>query len=337
VQIVPAQVNGQSSKTKIAGQAVHPDKAYSEWVQAQSNPDLKPEDKVKSTVNTFFIIMYDSWVEGTLLDFGFLFAQSDPQAYEDYAYERGLMHYLLEGWKYWNALLVSYDYHPKFYDLKVNEREATVAMCPKASIVIRRTPDSVNNGPWTDYVFSLESVSGQWLIRSVRCNDENHEAFPHGTDFGQMAADLPDRMKAFEAQAEAEHRESMQNDPKYREMMETREKKRQEQLNAPKIEPERLEFYNKISGYYEVGKKLVLLIYVHNNSLMAQWEHNPEGAIMQPTGTSPEEFTIRSKDGQAYHLRFIIDDENGTIRCLIQNGKSELETTKVNIQDHQWP
>ena len=330
----PAQVNGKGSKTKIAGLAVHPDKSYSEWRQAQFNPDLKPEDRIKSTVNAFFLIKYDSWVQGTLLDFGFLFAQTDPQAYEDYAYERGLMHYLLEGWRYGNNLLLRYEYQPKFYDLKINEREATVVMRPKAGIVHRRAPHRVDNGPWTDYVFILELAGGQWLIRKVLCNDELHEAYPHGTDFDQLAADLPARVKEYNArvaQAEVEHRERMRKDPEYRKFIESREKMRQERLNAPKIEPERLEFYNKISGYYEAGKKLVLFIYVHNNNLMARWEHNPEGAVMQPTGTSPEQFTLLGKDGETYHLRFIIDDENRTIKCLIQNGKLELETTKVDI------
>jgi hypothetical protein len=333
VDSAPAQVNGESGQTKIAGQAVHPDKAYSEWIQAQSNPDLKPEDKIKSTVNAFFIIKYDSWVQGTLLDFGFLFAQTDPQAYEDYAYERGLMHYLLEGWKYGNNLLLSYEYQPKFYDLKVNDQEATVVMRPKAGIVHRKMPQRVHNGPWTDYVFSLELTGGQWLIRKVLCNDENHEIYPHGTDFGQLAADLPDRLKEYNArvaQAEVEHRERMQKDPEYRKFIEGREKMRQERLNAPKIEPERLEFYNKISGYYEAGKKLVLFIYVHNNRLMARWKHDPEGEIMQQTGTSQYEFSLNSKNGQTYHLKFIIDDENRTIKCLIQNGKLELETTKID-------
>jgi hypothetical protein len=66
---------------------------------------------------------------------------------------------------------------------------------------------------------------------------------------------------------------------------------------------------------------------------MAQWEHNPEGAIMQPTDTSPEEFSIRSKDGETYHLKFIIDDKNGKIECWIHNEKFELVTTKVSMQE----
>lgn len=330
VDTAPAQVNGKSSKTKIAGKAVHPDKAYSEWRLAQSNPDLKPEDRVKSTVNTFFIIKYDSWVQGALLDFDFLFAQTDPQAYEDYAYERGLMHYFLEGLKYWNMLLLSYEYQPKFYDLKVNDPEATVVMIPKAGVVYRRAPYVVDNGPWTDYVFSLELIGGQWLIRKVLCNDENHESYPHGTDFEQLAAGLPDRVKEFNAKAEAEYQERMQNDPEFRKLIESRQKMRQEQLSAKQIEPKRLEFYNKISGLYTTGNKPVLFIYVHNNNLMAKWEHNPEGAIMQQIGTSPYEFTLNGKNGQTNHLKFIIDDKNRTIKCLIQNGKLELETTKVN-------
>jgi len=340
VEIASAQTNDQSGKTKIAGQAVHPDKAYSEWVQTQLNPELKPEEKVKSTVNTFFIIKYGSWVQGTLLDFGFLFDQTDPQAYEDYAYERGLMHYFLEGLRYWNMLLLRYEYQPEFFDLKTSEREATVVMSPGASVIYRRAPDRVENGPWTDYVFTLELAGGQWLIRGVLCNDELHRVYPHGTDFEQLAADLPGRIEehnAKVAKAEAEHRERMQKDPEYKKFIESREKMRQEQLNAPKIEPERLEFYTKISGYYAAEKKTVIFIYVHNNRLMARWKHNPEGAMMPPTDTSPDEFTLHGKDGEIYHLKFIIDDENKTIKCLIQDGKSELETTKFSVQDHQRP
>jgi hypothetical protein len=172
-------------------------------------------------------------------------------------------------------------------------------------------------------------VNGQWLIRRVGCDDENHEYYPHGTDFEQLAADLPDRIRAFNEGAEAEHRERIQNDPKYREMMESREKMRQERLNAPKIEPERLEFYNKISGYYQSGNKLVIFFYVHNNMLMATWKHNPEGAVMQPIGTSPHEFSLKGENGQAYHLKFVIDEQGGITKCLIHNGKLELETTKI--------
>jgi hypothetical protein len=329
-----AQVNAQGSKTKIAGQAVHPDKLYSEWRQAQSNPDLKPEDRVKPTVNTFFIIKYESWVQGTLLDFSFLFDQTDPQAHEDYAYERGLMHYLLEGGKYGdNNLLLRYEYQPKFYDLKINEREATVVMRPKAGIVHRRAPQRVDNGPWTDYVFTLELAGGQWLIRKVLCDDELHEAYPHGTDFVQLAADLLARLEADNAKvakAEVEHRKKIQKDPEYRKFIEGRQKMLQEQLNAPKIEPERLEFYNKISGYYEAGKKLVLFIYVNNNILMAQWKQNPEGTVMQPIRTSPHEFNLKGENGQAFYLKFVIDEQGGITKCLIHNGKLELETTKIN-------
>lgn len=83
VEVDAAQVNAQGDKTKIAGKAIQADNVYNEWGLAQSNTGLKPEERVKSTVNAFFIIKFDSWVQGTLLDFGFPFAQTDPQAYEE--------------------------------------------------------------------------------------------------------------------------------------------------------------------------------------------------------------------------------------------------------------
>ena len=92
-------------QTKLAGKVTFPEKEYKEWQITQFNPDLNAEEKIKSTINTFFIAKYESWVKGILFDFDFLFDQTDVQAHEDYAYERGLMHYLLEGWKLIDDLL----------------------------------------------------------------------------------------------------------------------------------------------------------------------------------------------------------------------------------------
>ena len=102
--------------------------------QKQRDPSLETEAKTKSTVNTFFLARHESWVSGKLLDFEFLFDQSNPQAQEDYAYERGLMYYFLEAHTFRESLLYRYEYVPKFYEIKSNGREATVVMRPNAKI-----------------------------------------------------------------------------------------------------------------------------------------------------------------------------------------------------------
>jgi hypothetical protein len=211
-----------SQTTKLAGKATFPDKEYNEWRMTQFNPDLNAEEKIKSTVNTFFVIKYESWVKGILFDFDFLFDQSDAQAHEDYAYERGLMYLSLEAWKFQDSLLECYEYLPRFYEFKVDGQKATLIMIPEASIFFRTAPNMSVSGPWIDHMFSLELISGQWLIKKVSCDDERHEIYPHGTDFEKLAETIPERQKEFDAKVQKEYRERMQNDPKFMEIQDRR-------------------------------------------------------------------------------------------------------------------
>jgi len=320
-------------KTPLAGEPVFPKKEYSDWLKQQGDPFLETEAKIKSTVNTFFLVKYESWVSGKLMDFNFLFDQSDPQAHEDYAYERSLMHYLLEGWKYIGNLLSHYEYEPKFYDLKIEGKKATVMMRPKAGIIHRKTPDVIDNGPWTDYIFKLEFVSGNWLIKSIRCNDELHESYPHGTNFEQLALDLPDKIKAFNDTAEAEHRERMQNDPKYKEFIERRREQQKEQFSQQrKNEEKRLQVYHEIAGDYRFiieEKTLDISFYVQDRYLMGKQENESEGIVLQRIEGNPMEFKFRTPDGRVYELRFL-RDENGKIeKCLMSKEGKEYEGFKV--------
>jgi hypothetical protein len=75
--------------------------------------------------------------------------------------------------------------------------------------------------------------------------------------------------------------------------------------------------------------RAAFLFYVHNNILMASWKYNPNGAIMQPIVTCPHEFSLNGENGQVYHLKFVIDEQDGTVRCLIHNENLALETIKI--------
>lgn len=320
-------------KTPLVGDPISPKKEYNDWLMQQGDPSLETETKIKSTVNTFFLVKYESWVKGRLLDFDFLFDQSNPQADEDYAYERGLMHYLLEGWKYIGYLLSHYEYQPKFYDLKIEGEKAIVMMRPKAGIVHRKTPDIINNGPWTDYIFKLEFLSGQWLIKSIHCNDELHESYPHGTNFEQLAEALPDKVKAFNAMAEAERQEKMQNDSRFREFIEKRREQQQERFSQQKKNKEkRLQVYHAIAGDYRfiLEEKTVLIsFYVQDRYLMGKQENESEGIVLQRIEGNPMEFKFRPLDGYVYELRFI-RDENGKIeKCLLSVEGRKYEGLKA--------
>ncbi|MHB8094136.1 MAG: hypothetical protein ACYDH0_04265 [Candidatus Aminicenantales bacterium] len=128
LQIHPAQ-------TVLAGEAEFPKEYYDKWLAAQRDPSLNEEAKVKSTIDTYFILKYESWKTGKLLDFGFLFDLGSTKAFEDYAYERGIHLVFLTGQSYWERLLIRYDYQPKYEKIKIEGQTAEVQVRPFAEIV----------------------------------------------------------------------------------------------------------------------------------------------------------------------------------------------------------
>lgn len=74
----------------LAGEAEFPKEYYAKWLEIQHDSSLNEEAKIKSTVDTYFIQKYESWMTAKLPDFGFLFNLGNTKAFEDYAYERGI-------------------------------------------------------------------------------------------------------------------------------------------------------------------------------------------------------------------------------------------------------
>jgi len=186
----------QNKQTSLAGTTLFPNENYEGWVETQNDPTIGERSKIINTVNTYFIIKYESWLKEMLLDFGFLFDQTDEVAFEDYAYERGLLHLMLTGWRYSNTLLNHYDYKPEFNKISLVKNNAKVIMRPHSTVIFRDDPNSMYEGASTDHEFELVSQNGNWLIQSIRCNDPAHNIHPRGSDFNQLAATLIERTKA---------------------------------------------------------------------------------------------------------------------------------------------
>lgn len=194
----------KEKQTPIAGVAIFPNEEYGDWQKMQLNPAFGNREKIISTINTLFILKYESWLKKTLLDFGFLFDQDDAEALEDYAYERGLLYLSLEGWRYSNTLLKSYQYEPNFYKVSIGKSEATVKMRPNANLVHLHTQGRISSSPWTEHKISLILKSDRWLIKRIVCDDPAHNIYPHGSDFEKLAATLPDRNRDELAKHEGE-------------------------------------------------------------------------------------------------------------------------------------
>jgi hypothetical protein len=184
-------------QTILAGEAEFPKEYYDKWLAAQHDPSLSEEAKVKSTIDTYFILKYESWKTGKLLDFGFLFDLANIRAFEDYAYERGIHLVFLTSQSYRKRLLVRYDYQPRYGKINIEDQSSEVQVWPFAEIG-RNNVGRIETTPWANHDLSLIKLGGTWLIRSLFTDDERHDITPRGTDFNEKARLLPIREKARE-------------------------------------------------------------------------------------------------------------------------------------------
>lgn len=188
-------VHSAQTRAPLAGSVVFPKPEHDAWLQIQENQTLEAEDKIISTINTYFRLKFESWLRGTLLDFGFVFNLNDNNAWNDYAYERGIFHVNITGWKLYNMLLTSYEYLPEFRKIEVDGDKALVHMFPEAWISTHPTPDRTDPTPWCDHTFELVLLGGQWLIQKITCDDPFYYAHPRGTDFDKAAESLAKDIK----------------------------------------------------------------------------------------------------------------------------------------------
>lgn len=83
----------EQSNIPLAGKSLFPEKNHKKWQEIQSDSDLIDEEKIKNTIDTFLKLKLDSEFRHVLLDFCFLFDNSDSTSHETYAFERGLLHW----------------------------------------------------------------------------------------------------------------------------------------------------------------------------------------------------------------------------------------------------
>jgi hypothetical protein len=182
-------------KTPLAGKTVFNSEAHLEWLQAQQDPDLDAEEKIKKTVDTYFKLKYKSKTDVKLYDFKFLFDINNERSFEDYAYERGLLYSSVITKKHSGTFYISYVIKPKYTEIKVKEKKAEVSMWVRAQVVFNDIPGKTHDGSEAHHYFSLVLRNGQWLIQRVICRDEMHQAIPRGTDFNEKVDAWIERWK----------------------------------------------------------------------------------------------------------------------------------------------
>jgi hypothetical protein len=179
--------SSEEAPLRLAGTVKFPSRQAFSWQQTQADDKVAGEDKIKATIDTYFIIINESLKTSVLLDFGFLFDLNDINAWNDYAYERGLMHVRVEVDKSIDSPLISYTYKPEYFSINVNGASADVSMRGFADWIIKGHWGRVETSPWQKHEFRLALINGQWKIERARCLDVDQDDYPRGTDFNKAA------------------------------------------------------------------------------------------------------------------------------------------------------
>ena len=185
----------QEVPLRLAGKAEFPWRQAFSWQQTQADDKVAGEDKIKSTIDTYFIIVNESLLRSELLDFGFLFDLNDVNAWNDYAYERGSMHVRVEVNKAMDTPLTSYTYKPKYFSINVNGASADVTMRGSADWIHKGSGGHVDLSPWAKHIFRLALMDGQWKIKRAQCPDVEHNVYPRDADFDKEAEEAVRELK----------------------------------------------------------------------------------------------------------------------------------------------
>lgn len=291
------------SQVQLAGIAIQPEKDYLLWKNIQSDSNLGDKEKIQETVNTFFNLLFESWLDMTLLDTGFLFKSSKITANECYSYFRGLMHLAIVTWRTYNIYLHRYRYYPKYYDITVDGHIAIVKMWPRAEI------NHNEPGPWSTHEVKLERSNNTWLITDIKSDGDVLKIHPRGTDFKTLAMQ---RFERFAAQ------------------------KWKHQFLI-----EKFNFYQQLTGNYtytnnELEKSITISI---DNRQLVLLIQDPDITMpLYPRRGQQLLFWTMSAQGQFFDIHFLKCSARITHKCSLKTLGKEYILTKTienNFQNHK--
>jgi len=153
------------------------------WLQTQFDDSHSNEAKIKSTIDTYFKLKYESFILQQFREFNFLFNPQNSAAQELSNYEKNLLTLMIVAWNHQYINIIRYDYKPKYYNIFIKGKIASVSMWPNADIVHIDTPERIDCTPWTSHFLTMAWQDGCWYIQKDVTDDEWHFLYPLGTNF----------------------------------------------------------------------------------------------------------------------------------------------------------
>ncbi|MFC2142252.1 hypothetical protein ACFLR7_04895 [Acidobacteriota bacterium] len=279
-------------KTKLAGIVVFPDKEYEEWLNVQNNPDISSAEKIKSTVNTFLNLRWDSQFRHILLDFGFLFDRDDPISDEVYAWKRGSIHGQIANSLGMGIPMSQIYRHPLRFDgLKINEHQATIKVYSWTEFTYSSRRNQLS-GRGSRFTFYLKLYGSRWLIQNITTSDSGGNPFPKGTDVNKWVSGMVSSYRT---------REDLK------------------MSSEESIERFKKTFIVYVGEYIFKGngKAFEAALCIQGTSLCIKFKDNERLLVLIPVKGKKHEFSVISQDGQFFDLKFINGDENRITGCNI--------------------
>lgn len=302
--------NTATAQIKLAGVAVFPAKEHKNWLDVQLNPNLGAEEKIKSTVNTFFILIYESRKRGVLLDSGFLFDLDDRGAYDDYAFERGLLFLRITGERHINILLYDYKYRPNYHKVEINGVDASVEITPDADIMYSDSPNMINTSAYTEYSITLVIKENSWLIRDVFNDDEGHQSIPRGIDYvARVKSRLYDDFSR-----------------KLRQILTTKQREEKEKF---------LEIYRKLLGKYRFeaqGQSILISFSMRYDIIHGYWEDKNEDTALYPIRNTELEFFAILGNGEIYDFQFKMNGTGKLVSVVMKTNNIEYRGKRIAVK-----
>lgn len=314
----------EQTDVKLAGNAIFPRKEHNDWLKLQQDQSVGFEEKIKSTIETYFMLQYESWFRDELLDFGFLFEQDNRETYECYAHERGLLHLSLKRWRYYNIQLKHYESTPDYIEFTSDSDTAEVKVWPSARIIHKDVPDEVTESPLHIQTITLVLRNNLWIIQNITSDDSVHNTYPRGTDFNELVSTFDEREHAAMAEADALV-SKLKDDPRVRMQVEQRQKSYKEYLAEQRRKHEqRLEIYRSIAGTYFFEGLGNISFYIQNGYLLAMRDKDSAGVILQRVEEKSYQFEYTPDRISVYKLKFSNVKKDQALNCLISGMGIEI-------------
>lgn len=168
---------------------------------AQSDPTLTDEARVRSAVDTYFTLKYESLVRGQALDLAIVVDESTKAGKTLADYELGRLQYSLLWWRELGHLTVAYDYHPAYDAVEVNGNTAVVRIRPLVSL----HHDDSGRLYWEPGGFELHTLklahgASGWRVTADDYRDEFKTLHPVGTAWAVLQARFPETVAQWRQQ-----------------------------------------------------------------------------------------------------------------------------------------